>query len=350
MTGLDYAGRSPGAAAVKAAGFGFVARYLSRYTSKVITAGEYQDMTNNGVGVVLVFEDYANQALNGYNQGVSDAQFALAQARGIGWPEDRPIHFAVDFDISDAQKPIAGQYMRGVASVLGLGRTGAYGGYWWIKYCADNNLAAANARWQAVAWSGGNIHPTATLFQQLAGTVVNGTSCDINQALKADFGQNIGVEEMIQDTDNEYARWARTSMSLRARMNGDNLTPLTRQEFRDHAVGLTWLHALEILEDDPEADNALETLRQGSIARRDNWPGQIDGANAQIKTLQAQIADLQKQLAAAPNPDEVKKLQDQLATAQKQLKDLQDQGASDTATGNRFLQWFGGILKKLGFK
>lgn len=198
MLGLDYAGSSPGAAAVKAAGYGFVARYLSRYAAKTIRKPEYDDMTGNGVGVVLVFEDYASQALNGYDQGVADAQVALGQANALGWPSDRPIHFAVDFDISDAQKPIAGEYMKGAASVLGLARTGAYGGYWWIKYCADNNLAAPNARWQAVAWSGGQVHPSATLFQRLGGVTVNGTSCDVNEALKDDYGQNNGVSDMSQ--------------------------------------------------------------------------------------------------------------------------------------------------------
>jgi hypothetical protein len=190
MLGLDYAGSSPGAAAVKEASFDFVARYLSRDNSKRIKKPEYDDMVSNGVEVVLVFEDYANQALKGYDQGVADAKVALEQANALGWPEDRPIHFAVDFDINDAQKPIAGQYQKGAISVLGASRVGAYGGYWWIKYCVENGLSASNANWQAVAWSGNLIHGAATLFQRLGGTTVNGTECDINEALKDDFGQS----------------------------------------------------------------------------------------------------------------------------------------------------------------
>jgi hypothetical protein len=211
MLGLDYAGSSPGAAAVKAAGFDFVARYLSRYSAKTIKQPEYDDMTNNGVGVVLVFEDYANQALKGYDQGVADAQVALEQANALGWPANRPIHFAVDFDISDAQKPIAGEYMKGAISVLGLARVGAYGGFYWIKYCAENGLASFF--WQAVAWSGGQIHEATTLFQRLGGTVVNGTSCDINESLKDDFGQSNATitegKKMNKDQAAELALYIR---------------------------------------------------------------------------------------------------------------------------------------------
>jgi hypothetical protein len=208
--GLDYAGNSPGAAAVKAAGYNFVARYLSRYTAKTIKKFEYDDMTGNGVGVVLVFEDYAAQALQGFAQGVSDAQVALEQANALGWPADRPIHFAVDFDINDSQKAQAGEYMKGVISVLGLARTGAYGGFYWIKYCADNGLASFF--WQATAWSGGQVHPSATLFQRLGGVTVNGTSCDVNDALKDDYGQNNktqGEVEMTQAQATELALYIR---------------------------------------------------------------------------------------------------------------------------------------------
>lgn len=212
--GLDYAGRSPGAAAVKAAGYQFVARYLSRYTSKVITKAEYDDMTNNGVGVVVVFEDYANQALKGYAQGVSDVQFALDQANGIGWPADRPIYFAVDFDISDAQKPAVGEYFKGVASVIGIGRTGGYGGYWLVKYLFDSGLITYG--WQAVAWSGGNREARAHLFQRLGGVTVNGTQCDVNDALKADYGQNNtnGGTDMTRDEAAEISLYARIGIDF----------------------------------------------------------------------------------------------------------------------------------------
>lgn len=288
MLGLDYAGSSPGAAAVKAAGYNFVARYLSRYAAKTIKQPEYDDMTCNGVGVVLVFEDYAAQALQGYAQGVADAQVALDQANALGWPATRPIHFAVDFDISDAQKPAAGEYMKGVASILGLARTGAYGGFYWIKYCADNNLAAPNARWQAVAWSGGQIHPSTTLFQRLGGVTVNGTSCDVNEAKQADFGQsNSEDDDMIQPAD-VYP--VRVIMSEIEGWNADEVhSGKDDTQIMGFWTGRKWTDFIML-------------SWQGQAIHRGNLQSELDAANAQIKTLQDQINSTP---APAPTPDPV---------------------------------------------
>ena len=281
--GLDYAGSSPGAAAVKAAGYNFVARYLSRYTSKVITAGEYLDMSGNGVGVVVVFEDSANQALNGYNQGVADAQFALGQARSVGWPENRPIYFAVDFDIAPAQKAVAGEYMKGVASVLGVGRVGAYGGYWWIKYCVDNGLASFF--WQAIAWSGGMVHPNANLFQRLGGTTVNGTSCDINDALQPDYGQNNyqGENDMVPDKNHLDALF----LAFR------NRYPV-QSEYDAYVGKISYNGMVEALNSGDERSAVSHALEVGEVALADNW-------QQQIQDLQKKVADLEN-ATSTPTP------------------------------------------------
>lgn len=184
--GIDYSFARPDPAAIKAAGFSFVCRYLASSSGKRVTLAEAQALKAAGLALVLVFEDYANQALNGYSQGVADAQEALGQANAIGWPADRPIYFAVDFDINDAQKPVAAQYMDGVISVLELNRVGAYGGYWWIKYCVENKLASFF--WQACAWSGGQVHPATHIYQD-GGSAFNG-GADTDKALQADFGQS----------------------------------------------------------------------------------------------------------------------------------------------------------------
>lgn len=58
----------------------------------------------------------------------------------------------------------------------------------------------------------------------------------------------IGEDEMIKDTDNEFARWAQLAQQVRGRAQG-----FTREEFRNNAVGGTWLKAIESLSDDIEA-------------------------------------------------------------------------------------------------
>ena len=73
-----------------------------------------------------------------------------------------------------------------------------------------------------------------------------------------------GNEMPIKDTDAEYSRWKKTIMQIRGRTN-DNVT---RQEFRNAAVGRTWLQALEILSDNPEADAQYEYGLLGRAAEK----------------------------------------------------------------------------------
>lgn len=90
-------------------------------------------------------------------------------------------------------------------------------------------------------------------------------------------GQVLQGEDMIPDEDNYFYRWVETFQMIRGR------TP-TRDEFRNNAVGLTWLKALELLEDDPEAQATQNAQNTGQKAIQEDWQGQI--------------VELKKQLAA----------------------------------------------------
>ena len=54
-------------------------------------------------------------------------------------------------------------YFRGVNSVLGVNRTGGYGGYWTINRLFNSGLIRFG--WQTSAWSGGLWDPRAQLQQ-----------------------------------------------------------------------------------------------------------------------------------------------------------------------------------------
>lgn len=96
---------------------------------------------------------------------------------------------------------------------------------------------------------------------------------------------------MIQDTEHEYVRWANLSKFVRGRANEKReLVPLTRDEFRKSAVGKTWLTAIEIMMDDPEANLALSALNLGVLAREDQWEKQI----ADLQS--AKLTDAEKRL------------------------------------------------------
>jgi hypothetical protein len=193
MLGLDYSGGRPGGAAIRAAGYGFVCRYLSdggtRLPGKLLTPGEYRDLMAHGVAVVINWETFAQRMRDGYQAGVADARQADAVARRVGHPLDRPIYFSADWDTTPADQVSIDDYLNGAASVLGRPRVGVYGSYYVCRRCLDNGTATWT--WQTGAWSGGQREPRAHIYQRIGTVTVNGVPCDVNESLRPDFGQHL---------------------------------------------------------------------------------------------------------------------------------------------------------------
>jgi hypothetical protein len=184
-SGVDYSSGHPGGAALAAAGMKFAARYVSTPGNpKNISLAEATDLAAHGVSTVLVWETTANRAAAGRTAGIADAHDAVAQATAAGMPDNRPLYFAVDWDADSA---IVAPYFRGVASVIGLARTGVYGGYKVVKYMLDYQLAAW--AWQTAAWSQGKQDPRAHIYQPATGVHINGVACDNDTATVTDYGQ-----------------------------------------------------------------------------------------------------------------------------------------------------------------
>jgi hypothetical protein len=201
MLGLDYSSGRPTAAQIRAAGYGFVMRYLDNGLSgrANLTSTELMDLNAGGVRTGVVWESQASRAAAGFTAGQADARAADVAAKAVGvagWP----IYFAVDFDLPD-YAPAAdgatatgaleklgpvGAYFGGILSVLPLARVGVYGGYWVVKRVLDAGLAYL--AWQTVAWSGGNVDPRIHLFQHVGYVMVGGVQCDVNEAHQDDFG------------------------------------------------------------------------------------------------------------------------------------------------------------------
>lgn len=184
MDGVDYSSGRPGGAALRAAGKGFACRYLSHTASKNLTLGEATDLAAHDVSSVVVWETTASRAAASRAAGASDAAEAAAQAKSCGQPTDRPLYFAVDWD---ANPTLVVPYFQGVASVIGLDRTGAYGSFKVIKYLLDHGLI--RWAWQTAAWSGGQWDSRAHIRQYAKTTMINGVACDLDTAMQADFGQ-----------------------------------------------------------------------------------------------------------------------------------------------------------------
>lgn len=175
-------------------------RYISSYPAKNATVDEIQHLSTAGIQVGLVWEDYANAALNGASQGYRDASLSIPQATDLRIRPDRPIYYAVDFDIRDYAPnlpntpvnaraklgPVAG-YFDSINTRHGMMPVGAYGGYWTIKRLFDANLITYG--WQTYAWSGGQWDARAQLRQVQNNIVVSGAHVDRNESQSPDFGQ-----------------------------------------------------------------------------------------------------------------------------------------------------------------
>jgi hypothetical protein len=185
MEVLDYSSGYPSPAAIRAANYAGVVRYVGTPgRGKNLTRAEAQAMAAAGIPIALVYEDAAGWMRGGKAAGAAAAAAALRDAANCG-VEVRCVYLACDEDVT-TQMPAVLACLDGAATVLGLSRTGVYGE-------ADVIDAAVPGRasrgWQTKAWSGGRVSNKAGLLQLLGYRTVGGVQCDANTVLKDDWGQ-----------------------------------------------------------------------------------------------------------------------------------------------------------------
>jgi hypothetical protein len=186
--GFDYASARPDLNALAEAGC-FVVRYVCALVGmKVISKKEADDIRAHGLGLGLVYEQYELRPLEGRAAGHADALVALAQGRAAGFPDDRPIYFAVDFDAQPVHQTAVDEYLRGAAEVLGIARVGVYGGVQLIDRCWASKTASFF--WQTGAWSYGAESVHANMVQMTAqnNTVIGGSKVNIDEVRQSDWG------------------------------------------------------------------------------------------------------------------------------------------------------------------
>ncbi|MFR9753012.1 DUF1906 domain-containing protein [Nocardia sp. 004] len=189
--GLEYTAGRPGGAAIRAAGFDFVVRYLAdggpRLPGKLLTPAEADDLRTHDISIVSNWEITAARMLEGYPAGVMDARAGLAQVLDCGGRADRPIYFSADFDVTPQDQPRINAYLAGAATVLGRANVGIYGGYWPISRALDAGYAAW--AWQTDAWSGNTVESRRAIHQTHRQMTVDGVLCAVHEAEPTDFGQ-----------------------------------------------------------------------------------------------------------------------------------------------------------------
>lgn len=246
IQGIDYAWGRPGPAAIKKRGCQFICRYLANQTSgKVLTRAEADLMSKNGIWLVVVWETTASRALAGHVAGIADAKVAKAKAKALGMPDDRPIYFAVDFDASSGQQKTINAYLDGCAVVLGRDRVGMYGGYWPIKRAFDANKMKWG--WQTYAWSGGRWDLRAHIQQYKNEVRINGVDCDLDRAIKEDYGQwKVGVSPKEDDvTSDDIKKIVRAILDAGYNARGDKVREALQSSKDNTEKLLTRVAALE---------------------------------------------------------------------------------------------------------
>lgn len=211
---IDYAMRQIPAQDIRAAGYSGVINYVSTsrpgssFGAKPITRPYAESLTAAGLVIVSNYQfgkpggTAPSDFTRGFAGGVSDAHTAWQLHTAAGGARNAPIFFSVDDDINrETWNNVALQWFRGINSVLGVQRTGVYGGVDVCQWAAADAVIGSSSTpghrwaWQTRSWSKGKRDPAAVLFQRIVSTasspgpVVGGIEVDVNDVMAHDCGQ-----------------------------------------------------------------------------------------------------------------------------------------------------------------
>lgn len=176
-----------------------VIRYGSDFSSKNLTPAEHHSYQSAGIADALVWENTTTDYQGGPNAGAAFGTRAKVHADSLSWPADRPYRAAFDMDVPSSDYPLALAYLRAFAAASGR-PGGGYGpwpllsyfekeggfGFGWGVGSSSFNTGARPA--SVVLQQRPGVHPFSGPWQ----TVIGGVTCDLNDALALDFGQNPG--------------------------------------------------------------------------------------------------------------------------------------------------------------
>lgn len=174
---------------IRAAGHSGVVNYVSlsrpgsSFGAKPITRPYAESLTAAGLVIVSNYQygkpggSAPSDFTRGFNGGVADAHTAWQLHTAAGGGQSAPIFFTVDDDINrDTWNNVALQWFRGINSVLGVQRTGVYGGINVCQWAAadgvigNSRTAGHRWAWQTRSWSHGQVDPAAVLYQRIVST------------------------------------------------------------------------------------------------------------------------------------------------------------------------------------
>lgn len=186
---IDFSRRPVAPDLIKSAGYAGALVYVSElrpgadFDFKPVTRGYADALRAAGLHVVSCYQfgkpgwPDPSDFTRGYDGGVADAQTALRLHAGAGGTDLAPIFFSVDDDIDlNTWNNVAVCWFHGLNSVLGVGRTGIYGGARTCAWAIRNGVIGRSTSaghwwaWQTRAWSQGVRDPRAVLYQAVVDT------------------------------------------------------------------------------------------------------------------------------------------------------------------------------------
>jgi hypothetical protein len=196
-TGFDTtANCAAKAAEIRDLNYDFVARYLSSDHWKVIVAQEAEALSDEGLAIVLVYEDGPTaDTYFSTGRGQADAMRAAQQASLIGAPDNTTIYFAVDYDASAPDiTGVITQYFQAIGAALNQFaadgnrpyRIGVYGSGATCAGITGAGLAGQGWLADATGWRGHGTYIGWSISQGLP-TTVAGLSVDPDTA-RDDYG------------------------------------------------------------------------------------------------------------------------------------------------------------------
>ncbi|GAB1813364.1 DUF1906 domain-containing protein [Mycobacterium sp. MUNTM1] len=211
---IDFAARQIPPQQIRAAGYSGVINYVSAsrpgssFGAKPITRTYADSLKAAGLVIVSNYQygkpggSAPSDFTRGYVGGIADARTAWQLHTAAGGGQSAPIFFTIDEDINrDTWNHTALPWFRGINSVLGVQRTGVYGGIRVCQWAAADGVIGSSSTpgrrwaWQTRAWSGDQVHPAAVLYQRVVSTASNpgpkvgGLEVDVNDVLAPDCGQ-----------------------------------------------------------------------------------------------------------------------------------------------------------------
>lgn len=281
IEGVDYAFTSVNPGALAEAGKTFACRYGGPGTAdKHLTEPEALALNEAGLSLVALAEGLAHPASLTKDLGAAHAWSAATMFANLGMPADRPIYFAMDWDVQGQDWPGVVEYFRGVARVIAKTRIGIYGGYNAVHWANRDEIAS----WffQTFAWSHGQWRGLRGMEQYRNNVPIGGGVVDLCRAVTADFGQWM-VGGAIPPN------------------NGGSGMPDSAQEVWDHEIsspffGITQPASSWLLLAKEAADNSWKTLQlleaPSPVTDESDLANAVDGLTTAVTGLTTTIQTL----------------------------------------------------------